>query len=100
MFNLKNKVKNYGFWMSLTGAVILMLQTIGNYCGFSINSVAIESIITSICGVLVVLGIISNPEKGYGFSDNVNSDSTDDANENLEITDEEINSNNEENNKK
>lgn len=98
MFNLKNKVKNYGFWMSLTGAVILMLQTFGNYCGFSINSVAIESIITSICGVLVVLGIISNPEKGYGFSDNVNSNLED--NENLEITDEETNLNNEENNKK
>ena len=69
MFNLKSKIKNYGFWLSLTSAIILMLQTIGRFAGFSINSVAIESIVTSICGVLVVLGIISNPESGNGYPD-------------------------------
>lgn len=67
--DLKNKIKNYGFWMSLTGAVILVLQTIGKIVGFSIDSVAIESVVSSICGVLIILGIINNPTKGKWYVD-------------------------------
>ena len=68
--NLKDKIKNYGFWMSLTAAVILMLQAIGKAFGFTIDNEAITSIVTSICGVLIVLGIISDPTSGTGFIDN------------------------------
>ncbi|MDD4211218.1 MAG: phage holin [Clostridia bacterium] len=67
--NLKEKMKNYGFWMSLTAAVILVLQTFGKTFGFSINDEAINSIVNSICGVLIVLGIISNPTSGKSFLD-------------------------------
>lgn len=67
--NLKQKFKNYGFWMSLTAAIILVLQTLGKNIGFSVNDEAITSIVNSICGVLIVLGIISNPASGKGFTD-------------------------------
>lgn len=70
--NLKDKIKNYGFWMSLTAAVILVLQTLGQVFGFSVNDQAITSIVTSVCGMLIVLGIISDPTSGSGFSDNSN----------------------------
>lgn len=66
---LKDKIKNYGFWMSLTAAVILVLQTIGETVGFVIDDEAIVSIMASVCGMFVVLGIISNPESGSGYLD-------------------------------
>ena len=65
--NLKQKFKNYGFWMSLTAAVVLVLQTIGKNFNFSVDDEAITSIVNSVCGVLIVLGIISNPNSGKGY---------------------------------
>jgi phi LC3 family holin len=67
--NLKQKFKNYGFWMSLTAAVILVLQTIGKNFGFSVNDEAITSVVNSILGILILLGIISNPTSGKGYID-------------------------------
>ncbi|MGD9901009.1 MAG: phage holin [Spirochaetales bacterium] len=68
--NLKQKVKNYGFWISLAAALILVLQTIGEALGFKIDNELIMGIVTSVCGVFVVLGIISDPTSGSGYSDN------------------------------
>ena len=67
--NLKEKIKNYGFWMSLTAAIIIVLQTLGKTFAFSVNDEAISAVVNSICGVLIVLGIISNPASGKGFLD-------------------------------
>lgn len=67
--NLKNKIKNYGFWMSLSAAIILVLQTLGEALGFKIDDEVIMSVVTSVCGVLIVLGIISNPASGSGYID-------------------------------
>lgn len=63
--NLKSKFKNYGFWMSLTGAIVIFLQAIG----VGVNGEIAEQIVGSFCGILVVLGIISNPNSGKGFLD-------------------------------
>ena len=63
--NLKNKMKNYGFWVSLGGAVVLLLQAIG----FNVDIAYADSIITALCSLLVVLGIISDGDKGKGYID-------------------------------
>lgn len=60
---MKSKFKSYSFWMSLTGAVILMINTLGESFGFSVNETAVNAIVNSVCGVLVVLGIIIMPKK-------------------------------------
>ena len=54
-----NKFKTYAFWLALSSAVVILVQSIGKLFGFEIESSTIENVIMSICGVLVVLGIVS-----------------------------------------
>lgn len=54
------KLKNYGFWLSLAGAIVYLLQA----CGIKIEQPVAEAVINGICGVLIVLGIINNPSEG------------------------------------
>lgn len=53
-----NKIKTTGFWISLSGAIVLVLQTVGEIFGFTINSQIVSTLISSICSVLVVVGIL------------------------------------------
>ena len=66
MQNLKAKFKNYGFWVSLIGAIIMFLQSIGIDIAGDTNE-----IVSGICSILVVLGIVSNPNSGKGFIDKI-----------------------------
>jgi len=62
------KFRNYSFWIALTGTIVILVQSIGNIFGFEIQNGVIENLIMSICGVLVVLGIVIKPK------DNPNTD--------------------------
>lgn len=77
--NLKQKMKTYSFWMALTGAVILVLQTIGKECGFSIDDKVITGIVSSVCGVFIVLGIISKPSIKNEDCEKTTKDATEDT---------------------
>ncbi len=59
--NLKEKVKSYSFWVSLASAVILVLKVIGSNFGFTIDETLASDLITSLCSVLVIMGIIVTP---------------------------------------
>ena len=54
-----NNFKSYGFWVSLSGALIILANAIGRAFGFSIENQLIEDLIMSIAGVLLVLGIVT-----------------------------------------
>lgn len=71
-----NKLKTTGFWISLTGAVILVLQVIGGAFGFKINSELINNLVSSICGVLVIVGVLI-PSKQENNKINSLADSSD-----------------------
>ena len=58
---LRNKLKSYSFWVSLASAVLLLVQTIGRPLGLVIDESTYMSIVNSVLGVFVVLGIISHP---------------------------------------
>lgn len=67
-----NKWKNYGLWVSLTAALLLVIQTVGAVFGFQLAPEKYEEItaaVNALLAVLVVLGIISNPALGKGYSD-------------------------------
>lgn len=59
--NLKYKIRTYNFWISLASAVLLLVRLIGQRFGFTIDSNAFMDIVTALCGVMVVLGIITMP---------------------------------------
>ncbi len=74
------KFRNYGFWIGLTGAVILLLQTIGKYFGFVVNSEMINEIVTCVCGILVLLGVLIKPSSND--DQNQDDDTKDNSNNN------------------
>lgn len=57
------KIKTTGFWLSLSGAILILVQTIGNIVGFAVNVQYFNEIVTSICGVLVVVGVLIPTKK-------------------------------------
>ncbi len=65
---MKGKFRNYGLWISIISAVLMLLQAMG----LKFDLPYVNEIITSILGVLVTLGIISNPSDGNGYTDKSN----------------------------
>ncbi|MBQ8444629.1 MAG: hypothetical protein IJX25_04685 [Clostridia bacterium] len=51
--------KSYGFWTAFAGAVVILVNALGELFGFSIESKLIENVIMAVAGVLVALGIVS-----------------------------------------
>lgn len=60
---MKTKIKSYSFWTGLSAAVILLINSLGNMFGFAIEDKLVSNIIMSICGVLVVFGVVNVPTK-------------------------------------
>lgn len=58
---LKERIKTYNFWVSLSSAVFLFLKVIGEQFGFTVDESIFSNLITSLCGILVILGIIVPP---------------------------------------
>lgn len=63
MKNFFKKMKSYSFWASLSAAIIILINSLGNAFGFSIENQLVEDIIMSFAGVLVVIGLVSKSEK-------------------------------------
>lgn len=83
---MKDKIKSYSFWTALSGAVVVLLQAIGDCFGFSIQSELVSGIIMAIAGVLVVFGVVSMPNKD-GSTDKESEEQTENqAEENSEQT--------------
>lgn len=57
------KIKTYAFWVALSGSIVILVESVANLFGFSIDSSTIENVIMAICGVLVVLGIVTKDSK-------------------------------------
>lgn len=67
-----SKWRNYGLYTALVSALLLAAQSVGALFGYTLDGAQVDGIMTavnSVLGVLVVLGVVSNPEKGVGFSD-------------------------------
>ena len=59
---MKNKIKSYGFWTALAGAVVVLVNALGQMFGFSVDNEIITNVIMAIAGVLVVLGMVTMPK--------------------------------------
>lgn len=57
--NWKNRLTNYNFWISLVSAILLICQAFK----FEFDIAYINEIVTAVLGLLVVIGIISDPTK-------------------------------------
>ena len=78
-----NKFRSYSFWISVAGAVGIVFNNIGKYFGFSFDSQILTNIVDSVCGVLILFGIITiskSDNSGDEYSNNIDS-------ENIQISD-------------
>lgn len=75
--NWKNRLTNYNFWISIISAVLLIFQA------FNINfDIAyVNEIATAVLGLLVVIGIISDPTKTYSKTETNSQQVVDNASE-------------------
>lgn len=89
---MKDKIKSYSFWTALSGAVVVLLQAIGDCFGFSIQSELVSGIIMAIAGVLVVFGVVSMPNKD-GSTDKSEGQTENQAEENSEQTEDQAKEN-------
>ena len=55
--------KSYGFWTALSGAVVVLINSIGKCFGFAVEEEIITNIVMAIAGVLVLFGVVSMPKK-------------------------------------
>jgi len=55
--------KNYGLWVSIASVLYMVLKDLG----YQIDLTRWETYVTAILGILVSLGVISNPENGKGY---------------------------------
>lgn len=60
---MEQKFRSYSFWMAVCGAVILVVNNIGKAFGFSVSTELVTNIVDSVCGVLVVFGVLTMPKK-------------------------------------
>ncbi len=74
---MKNKIKSYGFWTALAGAVVVLVNALGQMFGFSVDNEIITNVIMSIAGVLVVLGVVTMPKGEDGNQQEGESEETD-----------------------
>lgn len=56
-------MKTYNFWISLVSAVLLVARLVASKFNVEIDSSLVMDITTGLCGIFVVLGIISAPQK-------------------------------------
>lgn len=54
-----NKFSSYSFWIAVSGAVVIFLKNLLQVFGVSFDTTAFETIVVSLCGVLVVLGVLT-----------------------------------------
>lgn len=58
MKNFFKKFRSYSFWISLSGALVLIFNCFGGVFGFKIENQVVEDVIMTIAGALVMLGIV------------------------------------------
>lgn len=57
------KIRTYGFWVALSGAIVMLVNALGRAFGFEIEDKLVSDIILAFAGVLVVFGIVIMPQK-------------------------------------
>ncbi|MBR4270605.1 MAG: hypothetical protein IKQ31_02895 [Clostridia bacterium] len=55
------KFNSYSFWVSLSSAMLILIQAIGTPAGLEISEEIYMSVVNSVLGVFVLLGIVPKP---------------------------------------
>ena len=65
--NIKTRLKSWAVWLSVLGAVGVILNALGRFEAWGITSDSWQNIITAIGSILVGFGILNNPTDKQNF---------------------------------
>ena len=65
--NIKSRLKSWAVWLSVLGAVGVILNALGLFEAWGITSDSWQNIITAIGSILVGFGILNNPTDKENF---------------------------------
>ena len=74
---MKNKIRSYGFWTALAGALVVLINAIGKCFGFSVQEELVSNIVMAVVGILVVFGVVAMLKK-YEYSKRDNPEKSED----------------------
>ena len=55
-------MKSYKFWVALSGGLTIVGKTIAEACGVTLDEKLIDTLIMSMCGILVAVGLVEGPK--------------------------------------
>lgn len=56
---MKKNFKTTSFWLALSGATVIILETLSKIIGLNLYSKEVESIILTVCSLLIMLGYVT-----------------------------------------
>lgn len=87
MKKILSKFKKYSFWVAFTGVVVIFIKNIAQIFGLVIDTGIIENVIMSLCGVLIVLGlVIKDDNESEIVEENVIEENAQEITENKDVS--------------
>ena len=65
--NIKNRLKSWAVWISVLGAVGVILNSLGVFEKIGIDSAAFDVIVNAVGTILIAFGILNNPTDKSSF---------------------------------
>jgi uncharacterized membrane protein len=65
--NIKNRLKSWAVWISVLGAVGVILNSLGIFEKIGIDSAAFDVIVNAVGTILIAFGILNNPTDKSSF---------------------------------
>ena len=56
---MKSKLKTTSFWIGVSGAIVLILDSISSIFNIKLYSQEVQTVIISICSILVMMGFVT-----------------------------------------
>ena len=72
------KIRNYGFWVALSGAMVMLVNALGKVFGFAVKDEVVSGLIMAIAGALVVFGVVVMPTKDNNTEEDKKEEQTND----------------------
>lgn len=67
--NLKNKLKSYDFWISLSAGLVLLIDIIFSIIGKPFDKTITIGLLSVLIALLIIFGVFNNPNGGDSLTE-------------------------------
>lgn len=65
--NIKERLKSWAVWLSVFGAVGVILNSLGVFEKLGLDSAAFDTVVNAVGSILIAFGILNNPTDKNSF---------------------------------